>query len=55
MQSKLASAAKKAVLSESRRLTPEARLEAFLMHSRLMAELHQAGKERRARAPKSRR
>jgi hypothetical protein len=51
MDSRLASAAKRAVLNESRRLTPEARLEAFLVHSRLMMELYRAGKERRAHAP----
>jgi hypothetical protein len=52
MNSKLASAAKNAALAEIRRLTPEARLEAFLVHSRLMTELYRAGKERRANAPK---
>jgi hypothetical protein len=41
MYSKLASVVKRAALAESRRLTPEARLEAFLVHSRLMTELHQ--------------
>lgn len=55
MDSKLASAAKQAVLSGSRRLTPEGRLEAFLVHSRLMMELYRAGKERRADASNRRR
>ena len=55
MDSKLATAGKQAVLAGSRRLTPEARLEAFLVHSRLMAELYRAGRERRARALNRRR
>jgi hypothetical protein len=55
MESKLANAAKHAVSSDSRRLTPEGRLEAFLVHTRLMTELYRAGKERRAQAPNRRR
>jgi hypothetical protein len=42
MDSKLANAAKDALLHTSQRLTPEERLHAFLAHSRLMAELHAA-------------
>jgi hypothetical protein len=55
MDSKLAIAAKHAVASESRRLTPEGRLEAFLVHSRLMMELYRVGKQRRADAQSRRR
>lgn len=55
MDSKLAREGKQAVLSGSRLLTPEGRLEAFLVHSRLMMELYRAGKERRTQASNGRR
>jgi hypothetical protein len=49
MVSKLARDARRMLLAASQRLTPEQRLDAFLAHSRLMLELHRAG--RRLRAP----
>jgi hypothetical protein len=55
MESKLAIAARRAVIAESQRLTPESRLEAFLVHSRLMTELHRAGEQHRANVSKKRR
>jgi len=42
MQSKLAMQQRLALLAAVRRLTPEQRLDAFLAHSRLMAELYRA-------------
>jgi hypothetical protein len=42
--SKLADAARDALMMRSRRLTPEQRLDAFLEHSQLMCELHEAGR-----------
>jgi len=52
MDSKLATATKRSLLAHSRRLTPEQRLEAFLVHCRLMMDLYRAGQDRRARASK---
>jgi hypothetical protein len=43
MQSKLAMAAKDALIARAARLSPEERLNAFLAHSRLLVELHVAG------------
>jgi hypothetical protein len=55
MESKLATAAKNALLATSQRLTPEERLNAFLAHSRLMMELQVAGlKLREAAKPTDR-
>lgn len=42
--SKLADNARDALMTRARQLTPEQRLNAFLEHSRLMLELHQAGR-----------
>jgi hypothetical protein len=50
MRSKLAAAAKKSLVAQSQRLTRAERLEAFLVHSRLMAELHRAGQEHRSKS-----
>jgi hypothetical protein len=49
-KSKLAAQAKldRVVLTQS--MTPEQRLEAFLMHSQLMMELYMAGKEMRSQS-----
>jgi hypothetical protein len=44
MQSKIATASKRASLIRARRLIPEQRSEAFLVHSRLVTELHRAGR-----------
>jgi hypothetical protein len=50
MNSNLANAAQRALVEATQRLDPEDRLLAFLAHSRLMAELHRAGREiRRSR------
>jgi hypothetical protein len=48
MRSKLAEYLKQSLLESNQRLTPEQRLEAFLVHSRLVMELHRAGREARA-------
>jgi hypothetical protein len=50
MESKLATAGKRALVIQVRRLTPEQRLEAFLVHSRLMTELYRAGQRHRSEA-----
>ena len=42
--SKLADAARDALMMRTRRLTPEQRLDAFLEHSQLVSELHEAGR-----------
>lgn len=42
MHSKLARDLKRSLVAETQRLTPEQRVEAFLAHSRLLAELHLA-------------
>jgi predicted XRE-type DNA-binding protein len=42
--SKLADAARDDLMMRTRRLTPEQRLDAFLEHSQLMSELHEAGR-----------
>jgi hypothetical protein len=44
MESKLAREAKSALLAATQRMSPEQRLDAFLMHSQLMMELRRAGK-----------
>jgi hypothetical protein len=47
MKSKIATASKRDLLVQVRRLTPEQRLEAFLVHSRLVTELYHAGQRHR--------
>jgi hypothetical protein len=49
MESKLAEEAERALIDATQRLSPEERLNAFLVHCRLMMELHEAGQ--RARLP----
>ena len=48
MESKLAQHGKRALLEATQRLTPEQRLEAFVVHCRLMMELYRAGQEIRS-------
>jgi hypothetical protein len=50
MQSKIATAAKNALIASTERLSPEERLNAFLAHSRLLVELHAAGARLRSDA-----
>jgi hypothetical protein len=45
MESKLAKEARRALVAENQKLSPEQRLEAFLVHCRLVAELREAGRE----------
>ena len=47
MESKLAQQAERALIDAMRRLTPEERLNAFLIHCQLMMELHRAGQQQR--------
>jgi hypothetical protein len=47
MESRLAKEQKLALLRATQRLTPQQRLEAFLVHCRLMMDLYQAGTKRR--------
>jgi len=49
MFSKLAEEARAAMIAAMQRLSPEERLNAFLVHSRLMVELQQAGQSIRTR------
>ncbi len=48
MDSRRANEADRALIETARRLTPEERLNAFLVHCRLLAELYQAGEQIRA-------
>ena len=48
MESKLAKDAERALIEATQRLSPEERLNAFLAHCRLMAELYEAGQAARA-------
>ncbi|MGO9945816.1 MAG: hypothetical protein ACLPWG_03070 [Steroidobacteraceae bacterium] len=52
MESKLALQAKAALLAATQRMSPEQRLDAFLMHCQLMMELRLAGQRIQA-APRS--
>jgi hypothetical protein len=48
MRSQLAETARQTLAEEVRRMTPEARLAAFLAHNELMAQLRAAGEALRA-------
>ncbi len=50
MESKLALEARRALLAETQRLTPEERLNAFLEHCQLMMALYEAGLQLRSGA-----
>jgi hypothetical protein len=54
MKSKLAEASKGSLVAQSRRLTPAQRLEAFLVHSRLIVDLQRSGKQRRGQLSRQR-
>ena len=43
MESKVAEAAEQALIAQTQALSPEHRLNAFLVHSRLLMELHKSG------------
>lgn len=49
MESKIAEAAERALVEGTQRLTPEQRLNAFLVHCRLVTELYETGQNMRAR------
>ena len=51
MQSKLAEQAERALIEATQRLSPEERLNAFLVHCRLMMELYEAGQQARLKEP----
>jgi hypothetical protein len=51
MESKLAAEAKRSLLAANQRLTPEQRLDAFVVHCRLMMELYHAGQRIRSAPP----
>ena len=48
VESKLAQQLRQELIAATQALTPEQRLEAFLEHSQLMAELYEAGRRLRA-------
>ena len=54
MESKLAQQVRRELIAATQALTPEQRLEAFLEHCQLMAELHEAGCRLRAEADSKR-
>jgi hypothetical protein len=54
MESKLATAAKRSLVIQSQRLTHAQRLEAFLVHSRLMMDLYRVGQVRREQSSQRR-
>jgi hypothetical protein len=47
MESKLAKDAERALIEATQRLSPEERLNAFLVHSRLVTQLYEAGQRLR--------
>jgi hypothetical protein len=47
LQRRLGQEIDRGLLAATQRLTPEQRLDAFLIHSRLMMELYQAGQQAR--------
>jgi hypothetical protein len=51
MDSKVAQEAERALIEATQKLSPEARLNAFLEHCRLVTQLYEAGQEIRSRAP----
>ena len=51
MESNIAKAAERALVAATQRLTPEERLNAFLVHCRLVTELYEAGRKMRASLP----
>ena len=51
MESKLAKDAERALIDATQRLTPEERLNAFLVHNRLVMELYEAGQQARGCPP----
>ena len=51
MESRLANEARRALVAATQKLTPEQRVEAFLVHSRLLAELCEAGRNMPPRTP----
>jgi hypothetical protein len=51
MKSKVAETSKLSLIAGSRRLSRAQRLEAFLVHSRLMTDLYRAGKVHRDQSP----
>jgi hypothetical protein len=53
MESKLAAHAKRQLAVANLRLTPEQRLDAFVVHCRLMMDLYLAGQRLRGTAPRS--
>jgi hypothetical protein len=53
MQSKLAAQSKRSMLAANQRLTPGQRLDAYLIHCRLMLDLLHAGRRVRGRPARS--
>jgi len=51
MESKIAKGAERALVEATQRLSPEERLNAFLMHCRLVTELYEAGQKMRVNVP----
>ena len=48
MESKLANQSKRSLLEANQRLTPEQRLESFVVHCRLVMDLYEAGQRARS-------
>lgn len=51
MESKIATIAERGLVEATQRLSPEERLNAFLVHCRLVTELYEAGEKMRASGP----
>ena len=49
MRSKLSEELRRELLEANQRLTPERRLQAFVAHSRAIAQIHEAGRKFRER------
>ncbi len=54
MESKIAIAAERAVIEATQRLVPEERLDAFLVHCRLIMDVQAAGQQARTQPPRRR-
>jgi hypothetical protein len=54
MESKLAAQAKRSLLDANQRLTPSQRLEAYVVHCRLMFDLYDAGRRARVKPARPR-
>jgi len=53
MESKLAKEAERELVEATQRMSPEQRINAYLVHCRLVMQLYEAGRKLRADAPRA--